>query len=229
MAEAYFHAAKQRLGSLHTSPTDIQCFLLAGFYHRHAMRPLQAWFCFQQASCRLEVRLRSLCREQWTADVNYHNLESRLYWSCIQAEQSVLKPSCQAGLPLTMHNSEMQSELPLWSSGLESLGYADPFPKYPKTTFSSPDQMEDDDESIVKPQLELSGTDEEKGWRFYIGSICNRRTVNDMLEDMWRCGEQAWISNVNGIVEKTSEAEKVLHSWCVPPITFSILRICQAR
>lgn len=87
IAEAYFHAAKQRLGSLQTSPTDIQCFLLAGFYHRHAMRPLQAWFCFQQASCRLEVRLRSLCREQWTADVNYYNLESRLYWSCIQAEQ----------------------------------------------------------------------------------------------------------------------------------------------
>jgi hypothetical protein len=87
LAEAYFHAAKQRFGSLHTSPTDISCFLLAGSYHRHAMRPLQAWFCFQQASCRLEVRLRSLCRKQWTADANYHNLESRLYWSCIQAEQ----------------------------------------------------------------------------------------------------------------------------------------------
>lgn len=87
LAEAYFHAAKQRFGSLYTSPTDIACFLLAGSYHRHVMRPLQAWFCFQQASCRLEVRLRSLCRKQWTADADYNNLESRLYWSCIQAEQ----------------------------------------------------------------------------------------------------------------------------------------------
>ncbi|KAJ5668542.1 uncharacterized protein N7477_007112 [Penicillium maclennaniae] len=194
LAEAYFHAAKQRLGFLHTSPTDIQCFLLAGFYHRHAMRPLQAWFCFQQASCRLEVRLRSLCREQWTADVNYHNLESRLYWSCIQAEH------------------EMQSELPLWSSGLENLGYADPFPKFPKTTSNSPDSMVDDVISTM-PSPEISSTDEEKGWRFYIGSICNRRTVNDMLEDMWRSGEQAWITNITSIVEKTRQAESVVFNW----------------
>lgn len=87
LAEAYFQAAKQRLGSLHTSLTDIQCFLLAGSYHRHLMRPLQAWFCLQQASCRLEVRLRTMRRGQWVADVNYNNLESRLYWSCIQAAQ----------------------------------------------------------------------------------------------------------------------------------------------
>ncbi|KAJ5297177.1 uncharacterized protein N7443_008070 [Penicillium atrosanguineum] len=194
IAEAYFHAAKQRLGSLHTSPIDIQCFLLAGFYHRHAMRPLQAWFCFQQASCRLEVRLRSLCREQWTADVHYHNLESRLYWSCIQAEH------------------EMQSELPLWSSGLESLGYADPFPKFPKTSSNSLDEIVDD-ETSTKPPPEINGTDEEKGWRFYIGSICNRRTVNDMLEDMWRSGEQAWITNITSIVEKTSQAESVVFNW----------------
>lgn len=73
----------------------------------------------------------------------------------------------------------------------------------------------DEDPDRYKPLPELSGTDEEKGWRFYIAAICNRRTVNDMLEDMWRCGEQAWVTNVNGIVEKTSEAEKVLSSWYV--------------
>jgi hypothetical protein len=105
----------------------------------------------------------------------------------------------------------MQSELPLWSSGLESLKYADPFPKFPKTSTNSPDKMEDD-ELLTQ---EISGTDEEKGWRFYIGSICNRRTVNDMLEDMWRRGEQAWVTDVAGIVEKTSQAEKVLFHWYV--------------
>ncbi|KAJ5161269.1 hypothetical protein N7492_006661 [Penicillium capsulatum] len=193
LAEAYFHAAKQRLGSLHTSPTDIQCFLMAGFYHRHAMRPLQAWFCFQQASCRLEVRLRSLCRERWMADANYHNLESRMYWSCIQAEH------------------EMQSELPLWSSGLESLGYSDPFPKFPKAP-RAPDQVHDDG-SLADTHSELSGTDEEKSWRFYIASICNRRTVNDMLIDMWRHGEKGWLTNVGGIAERSSEAFKVVLSW----------------
>ncbi|KAJ5115733.1 hypothetical protein N7456_000081 [Penicillium angulare] len=197
LAEAYFHAAKQRFGSLHTSPTDIQCYLLAGFYHRHAMRPLQAWFCFQQASCRLEVRLRSLCREQWTANADYHNLESRLYWSCIQAEH------------------EMQGELPLWSSSLESLGYSDPFPMCPKTNSSSPGQMETDTAGGIQMQSGVSGTDEERGWKFYIGSICNRRTVNDMLIDMWRNGEDGWLNDVNGIVDRISEAAKVITSWYV--------------
>ncbi|KAJ5884825.1 hypothetical protein N7495_009335 [Penicillium taxi] len=191
-AEAYFHAAKQRFGFLHTSPTDIQCFLLAGAYHRHALRPLQAWFCFQQASCRLEVRLRSSCRDQWTADVNYHNLESRLYWSCIQAEH------------------EMQSELPLWSSGLESLGYSDPFPTFSKSSPTTPDNMDGFNESFLN---QITGSNEEKSWRFYIGSICNRRTVNEMLIDIWREGERGWVSNIGGTLERTSGAVKVVASW----------------
>ncbi|CAG8888622.1 unnamed protein product [Penicillium egyptiacum] len=195
LAETYFHAAKQRFGFLHTSPTDIQCFLLAGSYHRHAIRPLQAWFCYQQASCRLEVRLRSLCREQWTADDNYHNLESRLYWSCIQAEH------------------EMQSELPLWSSGLESLGYSDPFPKFSRRSPSSYDQMDEDKDFAVRPGLELDGTEEEKGWKFYIGSICNRRTTNDIVSDMWRQGEKGWTKDIPDLLRKTMDAERVVSSW----------------
>lgn len=107
----------------------------------------------------------------------------------------------------------MQSELPLWSSGLESLGYSDPFPKFPKKATGLPDQMEDDDVPPTKTQTELSGTDEEKSWRFYIGSICNRRTVNDMLIDMWRHGEKGWLTNVGGIAERSSDAVKVVFSW----------------
>lgn len=110
-------------------------------------------------------------------------------------------------------NSEMQSELPLWSSGLESLGYSDPFPKFPKAAPASSDQMEDDHGSLAKTKPELSGTEEEKGWRFYIGSICNRRTVNDMLIDMWRSGEKGWITNVGGIAERSSDAVNVVYSW----------------
>ncbi|KAJ5111517.1 hypothetical protein N7532_002052 [Penicillium argentinense] len=198
LAEAYFHAAEQRLGSLNTSPTDIQCFLLAGSYHSHAIRPLQAWFCFQQASCRLEVRLRSLRREQWTADIDYYNLESRLYWSCIQAEH------------------EMQAELPLWGSCLESLGYANQFPTFPRTSSASispADRFGDNKDIVTRSWPEMCDTDDEKGWRFYIGSICNRRTVNDMLIDMWRGGEQDWVNNIHGVVERTSAAAEVIYSW----------------
>ncbi|KAJ5769506.1 hypothetical protein N7520_004065 [Penicillium odoratum] len=193
-AEAYFHAAKQRFGSLHTSVTDIQCFLLAGFYHRHLVRPLEAWFCFQQASCRLEVRLVSCCREHWKADANYHNLESRLYWSCIQAE------------------CEMQGELPLWSSRLEKFGLGDRFPSFPTSSYS-PKQMGSENDDPFFLQGDLSDTDEERGWRFYIATIFNRRTVNDMLVDMWRNGEDGWINNVSSIVDRTTEAVKVVSSW----------------
>lgn len=107
----------------------------------------------------------------------------------------------------------MQSELPLWSTGLETLPYTDPFPKYPKTASTSPDKMEDDTQTTLKESPELSGTEEEKGWMFYIAAICNRRTINAMLEDMWRCGEQSWIVNVSSIVEKTREAEGVMTQW----------------
>ncbi|KAJ5930141.1 hypothetical protein N7466_005634 [Penicillium verhagenii] len=182
-AWTYFHAAKQRFVSL------------TGFYHRHVMRPLEAWFCFQQASSRLEVRLRSLCREQWRADANYHNLESRLYWSCIQAEYS-----------------EMQGELPLWSSRLERFGSSEYFPSLPVFS-SSPENIESDIEAPINIQSGVSGTEEQKGWRFYIGTICNRRTVNEMLVDIWRNGEEGWMNNVGEIVDRTSEAVKVVASW----------------
>lgn len=106
----------------------------------------------------------------------------------------------------------MQSELPLWSSGLESLGYSDPFPS--KTNSTSPeDKMEDDSDSLAKSQSDNHESEEEKGWILYIGAICNRRTVNDMLIDMWRCGEKEWISNVAGVVQRTAEAVKVVDYW----------------
>lgn len=108
----------------------------------------------------------------------------------------------------------MQCELPLWSTGLENLPYEDPFPKYPKATSTSQTgYMTQDTEMTYKESPELSGTDEEKGWKFYIAAICSRRTVNSMLEDMWRNGEVSWIGNVGSIVEKTREAEKVIISW----------------
>jgi hypothetical protein len=110
--------------------------------------------------------------------------------------------------------SEMQSELPLWSSGLESLGYSDPFPSKANST-SPEDKMEDDSDSPPKPPTDNSGSDEERGWILYIGAICNRRTVNDMLIDMWRSGEDEWVTNVGSVVQKTADAVKVVNYWYV--------------
>lgn len=111
-------------------------------------------------------------------------------------------------------NSEMQGELPLWSSRLERLGFSDSFPSFPfPTSSSSPEQMGGENDGGISMLGDHNGTDEEMGWKFYIGTICNRRTVNDMLVDMWRNGEEGWVNNVSGVVERTSEAVKVVTTW----------------
>lgn len=137
----------------------------------------------------------------------------------------VLHPSGTVGFPpgdsikatqLSIVRSEMQSELPLWSSGLESLGYSDPFPKFSRRSPSSYDQMDEDQDFTVRPGLELDGTEEEKGWKFYIGSICNRRTTNDIVSDMWRQGEKGWTKDIPDLLRKTMDAERVVTSWYEP-------------
>lgn len=110
---------------------------------------------------------------------------------------------------LTLH-SEMQGELPLWSSGLEGLGYSDPFPKFsPKATPS----YDIGRGYNVSTTFELDGSEEEKGWKFYIGSICNRRTTNDLLADMWRHGEKGWTQDIPDLLRRTGAAEHVVRSW----------------
>jgi hypothetical protein len=116
----------------------------------------------------------------------------------------------------------MQAELPLWGSGLEGLGYSDPFPKFNRRPApASYDQMEEDQDFSVKPAFELDGTEEERGWKFYIGSICNRRTINDLTCDMWRQGEKAWAKDIPGLLNKILGAENVVTSWYEPPPPFA--------
>jgi hypothetical protein len=107
----------------------------------------------------------------------------------------------------------MQSELPLWSSGLESMGYSDPLPKFSRKAPTPYDQREDEQGIAVKPAFELDGSEEEKGWKFYIGSICNRRTTNDLVSDMWRHGEKGWTKDIPDLLRRTSAAEHVVTSW----------------
>lgn len=78
--------------------------------------------------------------------------------------------------------------------------------------------MEDVNDSPPKPPNDTSESDEEKGWILYIGAICNRRTVNDILIDMWRGGEDEWITNVAGVVQRTADAVQVVDFWYVNPI-----------
>ncbi|KAJ5917951.1 hypothetical protein N7454_010326 [Penicillium verhagenii] len=105
---------------------------------------------------------------------------------------------------------------------LEKFGSSESFPSL-SVFSSSPGKIEGDIEAPINIQAGVSGTEEEKGWRFYIGTICNRRTVNEMLVDIWRNGEEGWMNNVGDIVDRTSEAVKVVASWynrpCPPVVS----------
>lgn len=79
--------------------------------------------------------------------------------------------------------------------------------------------MEEDQDFGVRPGFELDGTEEEKGWKFYIGSICNRRTTNDIVSDMWRQGEKGWTKDIPDLLRKTMDAERVVTSWYEPRAT----------
>lgn len=120
-----------------------------------------------------------------------------------------------------MKISESQSELPLWGSGLENLGYTTQLPLIPRSTDTSPaDIMDEDNSNGSRSQAGSTSTAEQKGWRFYISTIVSRRTSNDMLIDLWRSGEQHWLSNVKNVVDKTTEAVNVTNSWYSIPTLF---------
>ncbi|OKP11311.1 hypothetical protein PENSUB_3148 [Penicillium subrubescens] len=72
--------------------------------------------------------------------------------------------------------------------------------------------MEDINDSPPKPP-NTNESDDEKGWILYIGPIYNRRTVNDILIDMWRGGEDEWITNIGGVVQRTADAVQVVDFW----------------
>ena len=77
--------------------------------------------------------------------------------------------------------------------------------------------MDEDKSSPAKTQseLSLSESDESKGWILYIGAICNRRTVNDTLIDLWRDGERRWINDATRVIRRTADAVQVVDEWYV--------------
>ncbi|KAH8807735.1 hypothetical protein F5884DRAFT_346004 [Xylogone sp. PMI_703] len=88
-AEAYFAAGKKRLGLLPPCLSTVQCLYFAGLYEKFAIRPLDAWFLFQQACIQCQVYLHRraiISPETNEADNRARHIEQRLYWSCVKAE-----------------------------------------------------------------------------------------------------------------------------------------------
>ncbi|KAF4448422.1 vegetative cell wall gp1 [Fusarium albosuccineum] len=91
MAEAFFGAARRRLGLLTNSVIAVQCQYLAGLYEKFLVRPLAAWSLLQTACAQLQALLYAkglavATRQDFQTGKRTRHIEQRLYWSCVKAE-----------------------------------------------------------------------------------------------------------------------------------------------
>ncbi|KAI9148950.1 ABC-transporter-regulating transcription factor [Paramyrothecium foliicola] len=194
-AEAYYLAAKKRLGLLGHSIQDIQCFFFAHMYEKFAFRPIEARFQIQQASSRLHAYLQ--CRKEtpysgFMTDSPDQHLEQRLFWSCYRAE------------------GEFLLEMEFQSSGLEKLSYPDAFPVPPQNLGSN--NLE-----VMSPgspaEVEQSRILEQKSWAYYLAEISLRRTIDTTIHSIYSRGEQSWLSNPSALVRQCQEHEQQISVW----------------
>ena len=92
-ADAYYLAARKRLGLLDLSLLSAQCHYLAGIYEMCSMRPLQAWNQYRQAAVNTQIVLWRESESGVERDKNVSSMPrqilERLYFSCIRTERYV--------------------------------------------------------------------------------------------------------------------------------------------
>ncbi|KAF4919665.1 1-aminocyclopropane-1-carboxylate oxidase [Colletotrichum viniferum] len=192
-AQAYFFAAKKRLGLLEPSLLQVQCLFFCGVFEMYSLRPLRAWSYFNQACVQFKNLLwrRTQRRAPENMSQKARRLEQRLYWSCMKSE------------------CELRCEIPLPSSGITRLSYPDLFPSPPSEVAtpapqpSSLDILEDD----IQPE-------EEKSWFYYLAEISSRRMINRAISIMGYHGEEAWIRNIAKVIEKYEDFDQQINVWC---------------
>ncbi|UQC79176.1 vegetative cell wall protein gp1 [Colletotrichum lupini] len=193
-AQAYYLAAKKRLGLLEPSLLQIQCLFFCAVFEMYSLRPLQGWFYFNQASVQFKnLYWRRAQRRNWQSiSQKTRRLEQRLYWSCMKSE------------------CELRCEIPLPPSGITGLGYPDLFPS-PPSEVASPaaqpsvlDILEDD----IQPE-------EEKSWFYYLAEISSRRMINRAISIFGYNGEQAWTRDIAKVLEKSEEFDEHINLWCL--------------
>ncbi|KAJ9137458.1 C6 transcription factor [Pleurostoma richardsiae] len=191
--EAYYLAAKKRIGLLGVTVPDIQCLFFASVFEKYSLRPLQAWFYIQQAASRLQAHIRARGRRPWDSadavDNRPYHLEQRVFWSCFKAE------------------SEMAPELGLRSSGLSDFAYPDLFPSPPE------DLGETRVESTNRSPMVDHTDAEERGWFFYVAEISMRRTINETLRHLYQHGERHWLKSIHLLAKQHDDFEKQVLMW----------------
>jgi hypothetical protein len=86
-AEAYYDAARKRIGLLTNTHMATECHFLAGVYEMYSLRPLRASISFNRACVAFQA-LTWMKSERWIDENRLEKSQtSRLYWSCLKSEQ----------------------------------------------------------------------------------------------------------------------------------------------
>ncbi|KAI1409253.1 vegetative cell wall protein gp1 [Hypoxylon sp. FL1857] len=202
-ASSYYLAAKKRLGLLEPSILQVQCLFLCGVFEMYSLKPLRAWSYFNQAS----VSFRNLVWMQTQGSVGgmleTQRLEQRLYWSCMKSEL------------------ELQTEIPLPSSGITRFDYPDLFPSPPSELTSPAPQLHDF--GGLPPDIE---PEEERSWFYYLAEISYRRVMNRAMVILRRNGEEGWIRDIEGTMkhcEDLDEHIKACREWIRRPMVYYLI------
>lgn len=151
--EAYYTAARKRIGLLDTSVLAIQCHFLLGVYQMYSMRPFKAWMSFNHACGILQTYLFFQNQQDTTPTVRRE--EQRLYWSCLKSE------------------CEMREQIDLPPSGLTLVNWPDMFPSPPGGSPKTDANVNSPEDLSVQLDVDI-----QKSWYYYLSEIACRRLNN---------------------------------------------------
>ncbi|KAL2213944.1 hypothetical protein CC79DRAFT_1391828 [Sarocladium strictum] len=197
-AEAYFLAARKRLGLLDYTISAAQCFFLSGVYEMYTLRPLKAWGAFSRACEVLQIYFRGQNNDEAYAS---EGMVSRLYWSCLKSE------------------CEIRMEINLPPSGLAKVAYSDVFPSPP-----SDHQISHVFNNLASPSSDTSHPEVERIWSYYLSEIAVRKIGNRIMNCFYQEDAAAWLSMpLHRLTRIAEELELQLSQWFenIPVILFT--------
>ncbi|KAK5165204.1 uncharacterized protein LTR77_009302 [Saxophila tyrrhenica] len=165
LAEAYYTAARKRLGLLENTAQATQCWFLAGVYEMYSMRPLTGWTSFNRACALLQPRL--YLQSQSTPH-SFGQSDRRLYWSCLKSE------------------TELREEFDLPPPGLAQMEHPDVLPSPPESAAHSGTGGIATDGVWESMQ--------EKSWYYYLSDIAYRRIANRTVGALYCVPKEEWLS-----------------------------------
>ncbi|KIW14289.1 hypothetical protein PV08_07071 [Exophiala spinifera] len=167
LAEAYYTAARKRLGLLDNSIVAAQCWFVTGMYEMYSMRPLAAWSSFNRACNGVHLYLRM--KHQDSQQQVVARPEQCLHWSSLKSE------------------CELREELVLPPSGLATIGYPGDFPSPPP---GSTLNVEGGAATTERTEWEYV---HEHSWYYYLSDVAYRRIANYTTTMLYSMPNEQWL------------------------------------